>query len=43
MKMKTTCQVCMHHCQLEPGQYGACRARKNENGTVICANYGQVT
>ena len=33
----------MHHCQLEPGQYGACRARKNENGTVICANYGQVT
>lgn len=31
----------MHHCQLEPGQYGACRARKNENGRVICANYGQ--
>ena len=41
MQMKTTCQVCMHHCQLEPGQYGACRARKNENGRVICANYGQ--
>ncbi len=43
MKMKTTCQVCMHHCQLEPGQYGVCQARKNENGTVICANYGQTT
>lgn len=43
MKMKTTCQVCMHHCQLVPGQYGACRTRKNENGRVICTNYGQAT
>ena len=33
----------MHHCQLEPGQYGICRARKNENGTILCENYGQVT
>lgn len=41
--MKTACQVCMHHCQLEPGQYGICRARKNENGTILCKNYGQVT
>lgn len=41
--MKTACQVCMHHCQLEPGQYGICRARKNENGTILCENYGQVT
>ena len=28
--MKTICQVCMHHCALEPGQTGLCRARKNE-------------
>lgn len=41
--MKTTCQVCMHHCQLEPGQYGICRARKNENGDILCENYGQAT
>lgn len=41
--MKTTCPVCMHHCQLEPGQYGICRARKNENGSIQCENYGQVT
>lgn len=41
--MKETCQVCMHHCKLEPGQTGLCRARKNENGKIICANYGQVT
>lgn len=41
--MKTICQVCMHHCHLEPGQYGTCRARKNENGMILCDNYGQVT
>lgn len=41
--MKETCRVCMHHCSLEPGQTGLCRARKNENGQIICSNYGQVT
>lgn len=41
--MKETCRVCIHHCSLEPGQTGLCRARKNENGCIICANYGQVT
>ncbi len=41
--MKKTCRVCMHHCNLEPGQTGLCRARKNEGGRIVCANYGQVT
>lgn len=41
--MKTTCQVCMHHCSLEPGQRGLCRARKNEAGKIICENYGRIT
>lgn len=41
--MKTTCRVCMHHCSLEPGQTGLCRARKNEDGKIICGNYGQIT
>lgn len=41
--MKTVCQVCMHHCALEPGQTGLCRARKNEGGEIVCANYGQIT
>ena len=41
--METICQVCMHHCRLKPGQTGICRARKNEAGTVVCGNYGQVT
>lgn len=41
--MKTVCQICMHHCALEPGQTGMCRARKNEGGEIICENYGRIT
>lgn len=33
----------MHHCALEPGQVGMCRARKNEGGKIICGNYGCIT
>ena len=38
-----TCRVCPHHCSLTEGQYGRCRARKNENGTIISTNYGKLT
>ena len=41
--MKAVCHTCMHHCSLEPGQRGLCRARKNEYGNIICENYGKVT
>ena len=41
--MDTVCQVCMHHCSLNPGQRGICRARKNEGGRIQCDNYGRVT
>ena len=41
--MEKICQVCMHHCRLKPGQWGICRARKNENGELVCKNYGQVS
>lgn len=41
--METTCQTCMHHCRLEPGQKGLCRARVNDDGRIRCENYGQVT
>jgi len=33
----------MHQCRLKPGQWGVCRARKNENGELVCKNYGQVS
>lgn len=41
--MKATCHICMHHCSLESGQRGFCRARKNEQGKIVCENYGRVT
>lgn len=41
--MKTICQVCIHNCALAPGQTGLCRARKNEDGEIICDNYGRIT
>lgn len=43
MNEKAICQVCMHHCALEPGQRGLCKVRKNEVGKIICENYGQIT
>lgn len=41
--MGLICRTCMHHCRLEPGQTGMCGARKEENGKIICANYGKIT
>ena len=37
------CPVCPHHCRIPEGSFGRCRARKNEGGKVICANYGKLT
>lgn len=33
----------MHHCRLKPGQWGICRARKNEGGEIVCKNYGRIS
>jgi len=36
------CGICPRRCHLHPGQYGFCRARKNENGLITCDNYGRI-
>ena len=41
--MRITCEVCMHHCTLEEGQQGICRARRNEGNRILCENYGMAT
>ncbi len=41
--MKTTCDLCFRHCSLEEGQTGFCRARTNQDGEIICINYGRLT
>ncbi len=37
------CQTCVHHCDLKPGQWGICRARRNEGGNIVCGTYGMVS
>jgi len=41
--MKMTCPICPHHCSLDLGQTGLCHARINEDDSIICKNYGQLT
>lgn len=41
--MKVVCEICPHHCGLEEGQKGLCRARSNRGGQISCDNYGMVT
>lgn len=41
--MKTVCPVCMHHCAIEEGKTGLCRARGNSNGKIVCSSYGKIT
>lgn len=40
---KTFCRLCPKLCNIRPGHRGFCRVRKNEEGTLYAANYGQVT
>ena len=41
--MSVTCELCFHHCRLEEGQTGFCKARTCRNGTVAPLNYGKLT
>jgi len=41
--MREVCSVCHHRCELDEGQTGFCRARKNTDGAVACCNYGMIT
>jgi len=37
------CELCPHHCRIQPGETGLCRVRKNEAGVLYSLIYGQVT
>ena len=41
--MKITCPICPHHCSLETGEVGRCRARMNSGEKIIDLNYGRLT
>lgn len=41
--MRAECSICPHHCRLEEGRIGLCRARISKDGRVLCENYGKLT
>ena len=41
--MKTRCELCFHHCELDEGQTGLCRARGCRNGGIVSLSYGKLT
>ncbi|NMC57289.1 MAG: radical SAM protein, partial [Eubacteriaceae bacterium] len=38
--MKLICNVCPHNCNLDEGQTGFCRARRNVDEKIVSINYG---
>lgn len=38
-----TCEICPHHCRLEVGQVGKCRARIHDGEKISALNYGAIT
>lgn len=43
MSAAITCRLCPHHCRLNPGQTGFCRARRNEKGHLVPSGYGYLS
>lgn len=43
MSPKAICNLCPRECRIEDGKLGACRARRNTGGRIVCDNYGQLT
>lgn len=41
--MRVQCDICPHHCNMEEGHVGLCKARRNRNGKIISDNYGKIT
>jgi pyruvate formate lyase activating enzyme len=37
------CDICFHHCELDEGRTGLCRARANRGGQIVPLNYGRLT
>lgn len=43
MTCRIVCGVCPHHCVLEEGQTGFCRARANHGGLSVSLTYGMLS
>ena len=42
-RTKVVCGTCPRHCHLSDGATGFCRARREEGGHVVAANYGRIS
>ncbi|HYH02728.1 MAG TPA: AmmeMemoRadiSam system radical SAM enzyme [Bacillota bacterium] len=40
---KIQCELCPHNCQIPVGKAGFCNIRTHQDGTLVAANYGQVS
>ncbi|MBN2523871.1 MAG: AmmeMemoRadiSam system radical SAM enzyme [Bacteroidales bacterium] len=40
---KIKCLLCPHECTINPGNYGICKVRKNQDGTLLQDVYGLVS
>ncbi|MCF7847991.1 MAG: AmmeMemoRadiSam system radical SAM enzyme [Kiritimatiellales bacterium] len=40
MSAEIRCTLCPKGCLLEPGEFGDCRIRQNQNGEIRCVTYG---
>ena len=40
---RVECRLCPHHCRINPGQAGICRARRNIGGWLEAWSYGKIT
>jgi len=43
MERCVRCGLCVHHCHLDEGQVGMCRARACRDGTIVSLSYGRLT
>ena len=37
------CEICPHHCRIDAGKIGKCRARINDGEKITALNYGEIT
>ena len=40
---RVRCNVCQWRCLINPGKYGVCRVRQNQDGVLQVLNYGQAS
>ena len=39
---RVSCFLCAHHCQISDGQFGICKVRENQGGTLYTHSYGKL-